>query len=285
MFVQVPECFLDNPNILKLPALTLLHYFNRDVSNKITVQINQHMLLHIFNGSKTITHEGIEHTVLAKQTVFIAKGQYVMSEILSFENSCFDGIMVFFEDEFLFSLFHKYALSINKTLNHEFINYRLLHVKDSISLHETMLSTKSYLQRGSDHAVLIQLKFEEIFLQLLQSDSSDEIHTYFQSLYSGGLYRLKNLLETVEFDSVESMIQKSKLSEPQFRKTFYQLYAQTPKEWLLQRALRKSQKLLQNKQLNVTEVSLECGFQSLSWFIKSFKKEFGITPKQYQQNC
>ena len=53
----------------------------------------------------------------------------------------------------------------------------------------------------------------------------------------------------------------------------------------LKKALKKAKKLLIKKELNVTEICYECDFNSLSWFIKSFKKEFGITPKQYQQNC
>jgi AraC-like DNA-binding protein len=63
------------------------------------------------------------------------------------------------------------------------------------------------------------------------------------------------------------------------------MYDSTPKEWLLHKSLNKAKALLATKELNVTEVCLECGFGSTSWFIKSFKKEFGLTPKKFQQNC
>jgi len=81
------------------------------------------------------------------------------------------------------------------------------------------------------------------------------------------------------------MIQLSKLPETQFRDIFYELYATTPKEWLLKRALLKAKLLLEDKSLTVTEVCFECGFNSSSWFAKSFKEEFGLSPKKYQQNC
>lgn len=162
---------------------------------------------------------------------------------------------------------------------------KLCIIENSQALHETMLSTKSYLERQSDESALIQLKFEEIFLQLLQSNSSNEITEYFQSLYATSMFKFKDLFENNDYINVEEMIKKSRLSEVQFRKIFKQMYRTTPKEWLLRKSLNKAKTLLATKEFNVTEVCFECGFHSISWFIKSFKNEFGITPKKYQQNC
>lgn len=108
MLVQVPEHFLKRKDILQFENLSFLYYFNRNKTQKINVQLNKHMLLHVFNGSKIISNEGIKHTVASGQSVFMSKGQYFMSEILSLEKSHFDGIMVFFDDVFLFTIFNKY---------------------------------------------------------------------------------------------------------------------------------------------------------------------------------
>jgi AraC-like DNA-binding protein len=80
------------------------------------------------------------------------------------------------------------------------------------------------------------------------------------------------------------MIKASKLSEEKFRKFFSELYFITPKEWLIQKSLDKAQRLLKDKNYNVSQVSELCNFSSLSWFIKQFKSKFGLTPKQFQQN-
>jgi AraC-like DNA-binding protein len=283
MLIQVPEHFLENKNILKLSTLSFLYYFNREKTQKVNIQINKHMLIHVFNGSKTIHTNDKHYTIDNKQSAFISQGQYFMSELLCTEKSYFDGIMVFFDDDFLLSMFSKYPSLSNKS--HHRSKSTLCIVAKSKALHETMLSTKAYLQRNSDESLLIQLKFEEIFLQLLQSDNSNEILHYFQSLYSNSLFKFKNLFENNHFDSVKEMIKQSNLSEIQFRKLFYELYASTPKEWLLKKALLKSKLLLEDKRLSITEVSHQSGFNSLSWFTKSFKEAFGITPKKYQQNC
>ena len=285
MIIQIPEHFSKNKNILKLPTLSFMYYFNREITQKVNVQINKHMLIHVFNGSKIIYNNDIRYKLSDKESAFISKGQYFMSEVLSIEKSYFDGIMVFFDDEFLLSMFNKYPTLLKATDTKNINNNSLCIIEKSDALHETMLSTKFYLERKSDESILIQLKFEEIFLQLLQSNKSNKILNYFQSLYSKSLFKFKNLFENNSFESVEDMIIQSKLSQPQFRKLFNELYNTTPKEWLLKKSLLKSKKLLEDKELNVTEVCYECGFNSISWFIKSFKKEFDITPKKYQQNC
>ena len=284
MTIQIPEHFSKNKNILKLPTLSFMYYFNRKITQKVHVQVNKHMLIHVFNGCKIIYNHDSRYNLADKQSAFISKGQYFMSEILSIEKSYFDGIMIFFDDDFLLSIFNKYP-TLLEDKDTKYINKPLCIVEKSDALHETMLSTKFYLERKSDENMLIQLKFEEIFLQLLQSNKSNEILNYFQSLYSKSLFKFKNLFENNSFESVEDMIRQSKLSEPQFRKLFNELYNTTPKEWLLKKSLFRSKKLLEDKELNVTDVCYECGFNSISWFIKSFKKEFGITPKKYQQNC
>lgn len=286
MIIQVPEHFSKNKDILTLENLSFLYYFNRNKTDKINVQLNKHMLLHVFNGSKIIVNDGKTHKITDKQSVFLSKGQYFMSEILSLDKLHFDGIMVFFDDSFLFSIFHKYEHLMKHSNSEQALDIDALCIlEDSQALHETMLSTKSYLERKSDDTALIQLKFEEIFLQLLQTNHSHEIVHYFQALYNSSLYKLRDLFENNTFTTVDEMIKESNLSEVQFRKVFKEMYDVTPKEWLLHKYLKKAKQLLETKELNVTEVCYECGFHSISWFIKSFKKEFGMTPKKYQQNC
>ena len=42
--------------------------------------------------------------------------------------------------------------------------------------------------------------------------------------------------------------------------------------------LKKSLELLKQKQLNISQVAYEVGFNSLSYFTSSFKKHFGFSP-------
>ncbi len=285
MLIQVPEHFSKSKNILKLSNLSFLYYFNRELTQRVHIQLNQHLLIHVFNGSKNIYAEDKVYKVSAKQSAFISKGQYFMSELLCETRGSFDGIMVFFDDAFILSICNKYKTLTQKEIKKNRKHSSLCVIEKSEALHETMLSTQLYLERKSDESILIQLKFEEIFLQLLQSNKSNEILEYFEALHANSVLKFKSFFEENSFTNVKEMIQRSKLPETQFREIFYELYATTPKEWLLKRALLKAKNLLQDKRLKVTQVAFECGFNSSSWFTKSFKEAFGLTPKKYQQNC
>ena len=47
--------------------------------------------------------------------------------------------------------------------------------------------------------------------------------------------------------------------------------------------LRDAKQLLDNSELSVTEICFECGYRNLSHFLRSFKKKYGMTPKEYRK--
>ncbi|MCR6171709.1 helix-turn-helix transcriptional regulator, partial [Escherichia coli] len=55
--------------------------------------------------------------------------------------------------------------------------------------------------------------------------------------------------------------------------TFYQI--------LLERRMNKAIQLLFDNELQVDMIAKKVGFSSVSYFIKTFKKHFGVTPKSF----
>lgn len=53
--------------------------------------------------------------------------------------------------------------------------------------------------------------------------------------------------------------------------------------YILNIRLVKSKKLLISTQKPIGDIALECGFSDFAYFSRTFKKEFGITPTQYQR--
>lgn len=47
--------------------------------------------------------------------------------------------------------------------------------------------------------------------------------------------------------------------------------------------LEKAKFLLINSNLNITDICFEVGFQDLSYFIRLFKKTYGISPSHYKE--
>ncbi|WP_152527390.1 hybrid sensor histidine kinase/response regulator transcription factor [Indibacter alkaliphilus] len=56
------------------------------------------------------------------------------------------------------------------------------------------------------------------------------------------------------------------------------------KEIIRKYRLKKASILFRNKEGNISEIMYEVGFSNLSYFAKCFKKEYGVSPRDYQQN-
>lgn len=81
---------------------------------------------------------------------------------------------------------------------------------------------------------------------------------------------------------VEELAQETKLSPSQFYRRLKQLTGQIPNAYLRNFRLQRAAELLSGSQgLNVTEVMYEIGMESSSYFSKSFKKIFEVTPSEY----
>ncbi len=64
---------------------------------------------------------------------------------------------------------------------------------------------------------------------------------------------------------------------------FNQTLGITPIQYLKQFRLDRASELLKNSRKTAKEVAFECGFNDVSYFIKTFREKKGQTPKKYQQ--
>ena len=64
---------------------------------------------------------------------------------------------------------------------------------------------------------------------------------------------------------------------------FQRLLHKTPISYLTEYRLEKSLELLNNPSYSITEVALQCGFNSSSYFTEIFRKEVGRTPSQHRK--
>jgi AraC-like DNA-binding protein len=80
--------------------------------------------------------------------------------------------------------------------------------------------------------------------------------------------------------SLEKLGYLSGRSLSTFNRDFKKLFNTTPQKWLTDKRLELAYYHLSEKKLKPTEVYLEVGFEDLSHFSFSFKKKYGVSPKQ-----
>ena len=83
---------------------------------------------------------------------------------------------------------------------------------------------------------------------------------------------------TVDDIAVASYLSRTSL----FRK-FSSCFGKTPLEVLNDERLSRAASLLETTDHSVTRISLSTGFTSSSYFTKSFREKFGVTPLQYRK--
>jgi AraC-like DNA-binding protein len=73
------------------------------------------------------------------------------------------------------------------------------------------------------------------------------------------------------------------LSRYHFLRLFRDTFATTPHQYLIQRRIQKAKELLRSRDLSVTDVCFEVGFQSLGSFSSLFRRCVGHAPINYRK--
>ncbi|HTF30560.1 MAG TPA: helix-turn-helix domain-containing protein, partial [Flavitalea sp.] len=97
---------------------------------------------------------------------------------------------------------------------------------------------------------------------------------------------LEKVMETIETFmgepefSMEKFGQEVGLSRMQLHRKLKALTGQSPGDFLRSMRLKKAKRLLEAKAGNVSEIGYEVGFNNLSYFSKTYREEFGISPSE-----
>ncbi len=81
--------------------------------------------------------------------------------------------------------------------------------------------------------------------------------------------------------NVDDFVQEIGMSRTQLFRKIKDWTNLTPHEFIQLCRLKKAAELLKDKSLNVTEAAFAVGFKTASHFIRSFKRQFGKTPKEF----
>ena len=85
--------------------------------------------------------------------------------------------------------------------------------------------------------------------------------------------------------TIEYMAELCNMSVTTFKNKFAEYYQIPPHRWFVKQRLGMAAELLLSEDLSIKEVYYRYHFANYSHFIKRFKREFGMTPKQYIEQC
>ncbi|MBQ8409990.1 MAG: helix-turn-helix domain-containing protein [Clostridia bacterium] len=83
--------------------------------------------------------------------------------------------------------------------------------------------------------------------------------------------------------SIYSLAVRAEMSEVYFRKLFKSVMGVSPAKFITDCRIARAKELLTAEYLSPVDVAERCGFSSVSYFCRVFKKSVGITPSEYKK--
>lgn len=278
----LPNFFLEDTNtkFTKIDELLCFNYVNKTKSDYISVRTVMHCMIILIDGSKIIHLEDSNITLNSGDICFLTQDNYFMSERL-LNNSKYKALIIYFDDKYIFDLLLKYKISINTMTKNNIVTFNF---NKNTLLNTNINLFQEYINQELD-TNLLKLKIEEIFLHTLRLNKN-LFSSFINEVTSKSQDRIKYILES-NLDlihTISDMCAITRLSQNQVRRYIKKEYNLTPKIWLDTKRFQKATLMLKNTNKTITDISTECGYATVSWFIAQFKKQYNQTPKEFRQN-
>ncbi len=276
----VPNYFQENdyPNLIKIDNLLCLNYITKYKNDSVFARTTMHSMGILLEGSKDIHLDNQDITINKGEISFLTQNNYYMSERTTL-NSNYKSLIVYFDDKFIFDFIKKYNIEINTTEIKSIV--KVAYVND-ILFENNIKIFQQYLEKKFDEN-LLKLKIEEILLQALRLNNH-KIHSFINSVLSTSSDRTSFILESnIDLiQTLDDMCSITRLTPNQMRRYLKKEYSLTPKTWIDTKRLEKAVLMLKNTNKIITDISTECGYSTVSWFISQFKKQYNQTPKEFR---
>lgn len=125
-------------------------------------------------------------------------------------------------------------------------------------------------------------------LGIVISENLYDINKNSNSSATQHIHKFKNVFDFIENHYMETirlsdLAEIAGMSSKYFCRAFREITGRTPIDYLNYYRVEYACEQLSAMDATITEVAFNCGFNDISYFIKTFKKHKGITPKKYQK--
>lgn len=119
----------------------------------------------------------------------------------------------------------------------------------------------------------------QLIRNILEIDASSDLYIERFEIEQAIGYIHQSYGEKLTVDTLAKLVN---MSQSHFIRTFKKETGLTPIEYLIKVRINKSKKLLRSRTKTITEIALQCGFNSAAHFSYCFVKQMGSTPTDYQ---
>lgn len=141
--------------------------------------------------------------------------------------------------------------------------------------------------KGLGFEIYVRNELSEIMLTILSNHFVGEARPSARSLRKAE--RIKTMLQYIQTHyaeeiTIDTLSKVALISESEVLRCFHDTIHTTPNRYLREYRLQKACRMLADTDFSSLEIALECGFQSSSYFTKTFREQMGCTPMEYRRN-
>ncbi|HNP54271.1 MAG TPA: AraC family transcriptional regulator, partial [Ferruginibacter sp.] len=165
----------------------------------------------------------------------------------------------------------------------QFNQYHFANDNEISELINKLIRVCSSAERAKN--IYADLNLKELLIRLLQSQHLVQVRE--EQLNGTNQSRLHFVLHYIhehltEKIPVDQLCRKAYLSRNDFFKWFKEQFGLTPLDYINKERIKLAKQLLSNRRDSITEISYQCGFSDVNYFVRLFRKLEGITPGAYR---
>lgn len=273
---------------LTLDNSIIVHSFTatRNTLKEKTI-LDRNAISLVLTGEKTMRFT--EKTVYAndKEIHFLSAGHCIASVDISKQKE-FKSILIFFDDIELTDFFHTHSAFVEKVMQR--VNVKLdayvAFQKDTFINHY-IASIQLMLSQGAALSMSMKrIKLQELLLYLLENHTQRFLSFKNKGNIPPFELTIRKVVESNLLSNltIEEMAFLCNLSTSTFKRHFKNIYQESPNTWILAQKMQIAAQMLTKQKGKPADIWFKLGFETHSGFTKSFKKHFGVAPRDYTKS-
>ena len=277
--ISRPEIY----NQLACRELLFVHYKCPMEVNKQDSWSQHNYIQYILTGKKGFHTPGRSWIMKSGDAFFVKKGACIIEKFFE-ETLC---IMTFFIPDSYLQSFIRENYSLRRAAQTEPPKKELL-----IPLQVTNIMTAYFdslipyfYSEAKPSEDLLELKFRELLLNILDNPENGELKNYMLHLFSPQHESFQQVMEAncLYNLSLQDYAKMLNFSLSSFKRHFISVYKTTPGHWLQEQKLNHAYHLLLSTSKPINEISFDSGFENSTHLSHLFKKRFGLSPLKYRK--
>lgn len=238
-------------------------------------------LIYIISGSFQLTLNNTTNTYHGGDVIFVTDG--TLHGGTPHESGCIYDCIVF-DFNILMKNNHACAKTIQDIINHKIKIHPLLTSHSNRILPTVAKLCESLSSRKPGYEFMTQGYLYQM-LGIIMEDCLYEEHIT-GTAETERLNSIKNVLAYISDNyynniNLDTLAKIAGMNPKYFCRYFRSMTERTPIDYLNYYRIECACEMLSTKDISIKEVAISCGFNDESYFIKTFHKYKGITPKQF----